>query len=321
MEGSLNEAAARSFSEAELAALVPHPAADANKFTRGRLVVVGGSATYPGAAVLAACAGQRMGAGYTEVFCAAESASVVRAARSSLVVRPWEGLVANDLVAARASKPVAVVVGPGVDAADTACTDPVFAALRARSAVLVDGGALSLLASAEGREAAQERAAIHLPTVVTPHAGEAARLAAPFDLPTGDAAALAEGLARAYGAVAVVKGPTTWVSDGDRTACMDEGTPALAKAGTGDVLAGIIGGLLAQGVMPFEAAFLGATIHARAGRAAAERLTDTCVVPEDVVDAIPQAVRAFEVAAGCGVGMIADGGSPIAAAGEAKGAR
>ena len=318
MGGSLNEAAARSFSEAELAALVPHPAADANKFTRGRIVVVGGSAAYPGAAALAARAGQRMGAGYTEVFCATESAPVVRAARPSLVVRPWEGLAAGDLVAARANKPVAVVVGPGIDAADAACAGPVFAALGARSAVLVDGGALSLLASAEGREAALARAAHRLPTVVTPHAGEAARLAAPFDLPTGDAAALAQGIARAYGAVAVVKGPVTWVSDGDQAACMDEGTPALAKAGTGDVLAGIIGGLLAQGAAPFEAAFLGATIHARAGRAAAERLTDVCVVPEDVAEAIPQVVRAFEVASG-DAGAIAGEGRPQVAGSAAEG--
>lgn len=288
------QAAARAFSSADLAALVPHPARDAHKYSRGRLVVVGGSAAYPGAACLAAIAGQRAGAGYTEVFCAAESAPVLRAVRPSLVVRQWDGLAAEAVAAAGEGRPAAVVCGPGVDAADAASREPVLAAFGARAALLVDGGALSMLASDEGRAAVAARREQGLATVVTPHAGEAARLAAPFGLPTEDPSQLAGDIARAYGAVAVVKGPATWVSDGEAVACMDEGTPALAKAGTGDVLAGMIGGLLAQGLDAFEAAYLGAVLHARAGSAAAEALTDVCVAPEDVLDAIPAAVRSIE---------------------------
>ena len=74
---------------AELACLLPHPAADANKYTRGHLSLVVGSAAYPGAACLAAAAGERGGAGYTEVFCAGKSMITVRGWRPSLVVRDW----------------------------------------------------------------------------------------------------------------------------------------------------------------------------------------------------------------------------------------
>ena len=74
---------------------------------------------------------------------------------------------------------------------------------------------------------------------------------------------------------------------------MDRGTAALAKAGTGDVLAGIIGALLAQGLSPVDAAALGCALHAEAGRAAAQELTEICVSAEDVIASLPQAVRAI----------------------------
>ena len=93
--------------------------------------------------------------------------------------------------------------------------------------------------------------------------------------------------------IAAVKGPETYVSDGDQVIRMSLGTPALAKAGTGDVLAGMIGALLAQGLDPLDAAVLGATLHAQAGRAAEARLTAICVTAEDVIEAIPQAVIAL----------------------------
>lgn len=287
-------AVARRFTPVELAMLVPHPAEDAHKYSRGKLVVVGGSAAYPGAVCLAAMAGQRMGAGYVEVRCAGESVLLARMARPSLVVRSWDGLSAGDLPATRANKPVACVVGPGVDASDDQSRAAALAAIGVRAALLVDGGALSVLASEEGLAAVRARRATGLPTLLTPHMGEAARLATPFGISTDDAARLALELARAYGAVVALKGPVTWVSDGDETACMDEGTPALAKAGTGDVLAGMAGALLAQGVPAFSAAYLAATLHALAGRSAADRLTDVCVVPEDVVEAIPEAIRMLE---------------------------
>lgn len=148
-----------------------------------------------------------------------------------------------------------------------------------------------MLASDKGRRLMRRRFVNGWPTVITPHAGEAARLAAPLDLPTDDPERLARLLALAYGAIAVVKGPDTFISDGDEVVRVTEGTAALAKAGTGDVLAGMLGALLAQGLDPVDASVLAVTLHARAGRIAADRLTAISVTAEDVVAAIPLAIR------------------------------
>ena len=263
----------REYGADELVALLPLPADDANKYTRGRLVVVAGSARYPGAACLAACAGQRAGAGYTEVVCAPEAVDLVRSCRSSLVVRSWLGWGAADLPADAPGKPVAFALGPGFDAEDAACTRNAYLVLKhADAPVLVDGGALAALSTPKGRRLLKRRFVRGLPTVVTPHGGEAAL---------------------AYGVVAVVKGPDTFVSDGDDVVAVRCGTPALAKAGTGDVLAGVLGAFLAQGLEPTDAAVLAATLHALAGRCASVRRTDIGVVAEDVVEALPEAVSAL----------------------------
>ena len=161
---------------------------------------------------------------------------------------------------------------------------------HADAPVLVDGTGLDALVSAKGRRLLRRRFLNGNPTVITPHAGEAARLARPFDLPVDDPCALAEALSLAYGAIAVVKGPVTYLSDGEQTVRMAHGTPALAKAGTGDVLAGMTAALLAQGLDPFEASVLGAELHARAGLAAAARWSTIAATAEDVVACIPDAI-------------------------------
>ncbi len=283
------------YDAARLASLLPGPASDAHKYSRGKLTIVGGAAAYPGAACLAAAASQRMGAGYTEVVCAPESVPTVRAFRASLVVRSWEDLDSSSFADARPGRPVAYAVGSGLDAAGDSAVEAkrlVHRALKhAHAPLLVDGGGLTTLASDKGRRLMRRRFVNGWPTVITPHAGEAARLAAPLDLPTDDSERLARLLALAYGAIAVVKGPDTFVSDGEGVVRVTEGTAALAKAGTGDVLAGILGALLAQGLNPFDASVLAVTLHARAGRLAADRLTAISVIAEDVVAMIPAAIR------------------------------
>lgn len=272
--------------------LLPFPDRDANKSSRGRLVLVAGSAMYPGAACLAALAGQRMGAGYTEVVTDAAAADLVRAFRPSLVVRDANAWLKADPPVSKPDKPAACVVGPGFDPDDDTTKTLLFHALSTSAApVLVDGGALSTLATEEGRTLCRERFIADRPTVVTPHGGEAARLAKPLGLSTEDPRKLAENLSLSYGAVVALKGPITWISDGEDESCMDEGTPALAKAGTGDVLAGMIGSLLAQGLDPMDACLLAATLHARAARCAADEMTAICVAAEDVVEYLPCAIR------------------------------
>ena len=283
------------YSDAKLRAAMPKLRADANKYTRGKLTIVAGSKRYPGAAALAAMASQRMGAGYTEVVCAPQAVDTVRAASPSLVVRSWKKLGSGDFPCTREGHPEACVVGPGFDPRDDACVEVTLHALKKTQApLLVDGGALSVLASERGRKLLRRRFECGLQTVVTPHAGEAARLAHPLGLPASDPAELSRLLSLAYGVTALVKGPKSYISDGERIAVVPDGSAALAKAGTGDVLAGMVGSLLAQGAEPFDACVLGATLHAWAGCAAAVDLTETCVVAEDIPRYLPAAIRRLE---------------------------
>lgn len=280
----------REYAVDELVALVPLPADDANKYARGTLAAVVGSERYPGAACLAACASQRMGAGYTEVFTHPAAVDLVRGCRPSLVVRPRSALPAN-LPPSRPGKPRAYLAGCGFEVEDPESAKLVHALLkRAEAPVLVDGGGLDSLASEKGRRLLKRRFLNGLPTVVTPHAGEAARLARPLGLDTDDPCALARALSLAYGVIAVVKGPVTYISDGEEVVCMAHGTPALAKAGTGDVLAGMTAALLAQGLDALDAAVLGAELHARAGLAAAARWSVVSATAEDVIESIPAAL-------------------------------
>lgn len=276
----------------DIAAL--HPAADDNKYTRGKLVVVAGSARYPGAAVLAARAGQRMGAGYTEVVTAREAIDVVRIASPSLVVRPLDEWQPKDLPSSSEDKPLAVCIGPGFEGAPDESDLVVRVLKRAQCPVLVDGGGLADLGSAKALKQLVMRSEKDMPTVLTPHGGEAARLAKNFSLTTDNPGQLAAGLSLALHAVVVLKGPDTYVAQGKRVGVMREGTPILAKAGTGDVLAGMIAALLAQGFDPYDAALAGAQLHARAGVVAGRAYTAVSATAEDVIEFIPEALRSYE---------------------------
>ena len=278
----------------ELAALLPFPAKDANKYTRGKLTLVVGSAAYPGAACLAAAGAQRTGAGYTEVFCAGKSMITVRAWRPSLVVRDWRTWQPAHLEAPKPGHPIACVIGCGFDTTDRAQEPLLMQTLRAfPGPVLVDGGALGLLASQTGLRLAKARGATELPLVLTPHGGEAVRLAKAARLPTfEDPQQQAAALATTYQATVALKGPITYIATPNGTVePMTRGTAALAKAGTGDVLAGIIGALLAQGLKPEDAAALGTALHAEAGKAAANDLTEISVEAEDIPTYLPQAIK------------------------------
>lgn len=288
-------------SDQALAPLLPWPHAQVNKYTRGKLSLVAGAAAYPGAACLAAAAAERAGAGYTEVFCAGKSLLAVRLSRPSLVARDWCAWHPGSAPAPRPKHPVACVIGCGFDGRGPQRNMLAETVRAFRGPVLVDGGALGLLADETGLRLAAERAESGIGALVlTPHGGEASRLARAASLDESlEESALAGALARSYRALVVLKGPVTFIADSEGAVeAMDRGTATLAKAGTGDVLAGIIGALLAQGLSPRDAAALGSALHAEAGRAAADELTEIGVAAEDVIAHLPQAIRAIAKARG-----------------------
>lgn len=280
---------------------LPHPAPDADKYTRGKLTVIGGSSSYPGSACLAAKAGLFGGAGYVACACSEEAVPLVRAFAPSLVVRSWEGATAGDLGLFQADErhPQACLIGSGMFP-DGGSQDALVEDLVEQCAVplVLDGGAIRIVADGL-QDAVRARASRGCVTAFTPHGGEAAALArtvgiAPSakEAPAEEQAAYAQALANAYQAHILLKGPSSFIASpgSDEVFLMDHGTAALAKAGTGDVLAGIVGAFLAQRVEAAAACVLAATVHAEAGRVAAQRCGIISVTAEDVLDALPQAL-------------------------------
>jgi NAD(P)H-hydrate epimerase len=177
-----------------------------------------------------------------------------------------------------------VALGPGLGRAQSAQDFAREVARRVETPLLVDADGLN--AHAGRLELLRERSA---PTVLTPHEGELGRL---LERPSSEIAAhrlaAVREAAERSGAVVLLKGDDTLVAlPGGETAVNPGGTPALATAGTGDVLSGLIGALLAKGLEAFEAACLGALAHSLAGRAAAERVGTDHVMAGDVIDALP----------------------------------
>lgn len=299
-EHSVGAGQPRVFGAHEAARVMPVVSAEANKYSRGKLAVFGGSAKYPAAPVMAALAAPRAGAGYT-VLCVPQSAAAcahLHLLSTAVAALPEDDgcLCAASAEAARGAlaSAVAFVAGPGLDRSPTA-GEFLLAFLagdeaRARCGV-VDADALTLVAhDKEAFLAAREAAA---PVVLTPHHGEASRLLGGRKV--NDPAFDACELASAYACVVVLKGPNTYVANPDGEVCVIvDGGPELAKAGSGDVLSGIVGALLAQGVEVFDAACLGVWLHARAGALAALELGVASVMPEDLPLYVARAIRSLE---------------------------
>lgn len=276
----------------DAAATLPVPDALDHKGSRGRVAVVGGSLGMSGAVVLAAWGALRMGAGYVTCAVPASVAGIVDAGVVPAVVLALPethgcGLARDALEAASdlAETADSLVLGPGLGASAESRELARALLARVRCPIVLDADGLN--AVAEDPSALAERRA---PLVMTPHPGEAARLlGCDTSVVQIDRPSAARRLAEFADAV-VLKGAGTLVASGDRIAAMTTGGPALATMGTGDVLAGAIGALLAQGVDIFEAACTAATVHGIAGEVASESLTIPGTTAPDVAQAMPAAL-------------------------------
>ncbi|PKQ30094.1 MAG: bifunctional ADP-dependent NAD(P)H-hydrate dehydratase/NAD(P)H-hydrate epimerase [Actinobacteria bacterium HGW-Actinobacteria-10] len=276
---------------ADYAALLPQHGPDIHKNSRGRVLIVAGSGAFPGAAVLAAMGAQRTGAGYVTLAVPESVAPIAQMKLTSAVVlglpenpsRTLASKVAEEIIDT-AREYDAVVVGPGITLAHGAIL--VVRKLVSELAVPLVLDADGLNAMVDAVPALQARAA---PTVITPHPGELARL---LDITPAEVQAdrLSYGTALTGPRFAcVLKGAHTIVSGRGRHVVSLAGGRELATAGTGDVLAGMVGALLAQGLEPFEAGALAVHLHGRAGEFAAARLTNMCVIAEDLPTYLPTA--------------------------------
>jgi hydroxyethylthiazole kinase-like uncharacterized protein yjeF len=222
---------------------LPTPGPDSHKFSRGLVAVVGGA--MPGASALAATAAARAGAGYVLLLGGATDRLP-----HAIVRRRWSAGALED------ARIGAVVVGPGLGR-DEAARDRLAAALDSPHPLVVDGDALRLLDL-------DQIAGRHAATVLTPHAGEFEHL---FDEPQPDKITAALAAARRAGAVVIYKGADTVMADPHGQVRVQSGSSSwLSTAGTGDVLAGAVGVMLAAGLPPLDAAEAGIWLHADAAR-------------------------------------------------------
>jgi NAD(P)H-hydrate epimerase len=274
---------------ASAARIVPRRQPGSTKFSEGAVLVVGGSTGLTGAPSLAAEAATRAGAGYVTTAVPASLSLVFELRLLEVMTRRLpdvDGALAPsalDEALRAAERADAMVLGPGLGRGDGPRAFACYLAARTRLPLLLDADGLN--AHAGGLLALANRSA---PTVLTPHAGELARL---LDIHSSQVEA--ERLARAReaaetaNAVVVLKGDDTLVAEpAGRVGVSPGSSPALATAGTGDVLSGVIGALLAKGLVPFDAACAGVSLHAEAGRRAAGLHGPDTVIAHDVIEAL-----------------------------------
>ena len=288
---------------ADAARAFPPRESGAHKGTFGHVLVIAGSVGKTGAAVLAATAALRTGAGLVTVATPAPALPMVAAARAEAMTEPLPvdasgvldaGAVTRALALAKERD--AVVLGPGLgqEAGTRAFVRELVR--RCPGPLLVDADGLNALAPTAREKGASDALGRSAPTVITPHPGEMARLVAST---TSDVQRRRLETARAFatetGAVVLLKGHRTIVAHPDgRAAVNPTGNPGMATGGTGDALSGIIGALLARGCDAWTAATAGAYLHGLAGDEAAAHLGQESMMAGDVVSHLPRAFRALE---------------------------
>jgi NAD(P)H-hydrate epimerase len=287
--------------------LAPRRGADSTKFSSGQVTVAGASRGLTGAVRMSSLAAIRAGAGYATVAVPADLELVFEIARPEIMsvgCPGGEGCLApssEEALLGAFEGAAAGVFGPGLGRDPGALELARSAVPRIEAPLVLDADGLNAFA---GRpEALADRAA---PTVLTPHAGELGRLLGRDSAEIGaHRLSAAREAAQATGAVVVLKGDDTIVCDGRRGDFVNDAltnspqvavnvvsAPALATAGTGDVLSGIVAALLARGLDPFAAACAGVLAHARAGRDAAARVgAAESVLAGDVIDSIAAGLR------------------------------
>ncbi len=278
---------------ADVLALPPRRAQESTKFSSGEVLVVGGSRGMTGAVCMASSAAVRAGAGYATVAAPDSLEPILEVKLTEVMTLGLESrdggldVAAAGAVLERAERAGCVVLGPGLGRAEHSAKLARELAPRIEAPLLIDADGLNALGTELAILARREA-----PTILTPHAGELGRLLGqPSEAVAAGRLRCARRASEAAGAVVVLKGDDTLVVEGERVAVNAHGSPALATAGTGDVLAGAIAALIARGTAPFEGACAAVLAHARAGSYAAARVGVESVIATDVIGALPRGLE------------------------------
>ena len=259
----------------------------------GRVLVVGGNDGMIGAPVLAGTAALRTGAGLVQLAVPRSILSACLSITPELIGLGLGKAAGKDELLKAGEAADAIVVGPGLGRTPEA-EARLTRLVRLEKPMVVDADGLNLLAGMKKWPSFFKARA-----VLTPHPGEMGRLAKLLgrkDVPADEdgRVTIAGQAAEAFGQVVVLKGHHTVVTDGRRAYVNPTGNSALSKAGTGDVLSGVLGALLGQGLERFEAATLAVYLHGRAGELAGGTVGMRCALARDVLEALPAAIAEYE---------------------------
>jgi len=274
---------------------LPTRPADGHKGLFGRVLIIGGNDTMLGAPVLAGTAALRIGSGLVQIAMPKAMLAAALAVTPELIGLA-RGASMKPILDAAAMADV-VVIGPGLGQSPAA-KKLLLAVLKQDHETVVDADGLNILAAGKSWPKS-----IGGRAVLTPHPGEMKRLAkllGKSSVPGDDDGrlALAMQAAQAFKQIVVLKGGRTVVTDGKQAYVNRTGDSSLSKAGTGDVLSGVIGSLIGQKMDRFSAAVAGVWIHGRAGEIAGHKLGQRSVLARDVIDALPAAIGEYEKMAG-----------------------
>ena len=277
------------------AVLLPERPRDAHKGTFGTAVVLAGSLGLTGAAYLTSTAAARTGAGLVRLLVANTIYPILAAKCTEVMATPVQevapgavGHAAYDSILRQMAQAEVGIVGPGLGRDSSTWRLVLDLALHARCPLVIDADGLNALA-----DSPRAKGKLGKHRVLTPHPGELSRLTGrTVEAIESDRNSAARKAAKEWGAIVVLKGAHTLVAHPDGRLSEDpHEVPALATGGTGDVLSGIIGGLIAQGSDPFAAAVTGVYVHAAAGRRISQRLGDSGLLASDLLMEIPHVMN------------------------------
>ena len=281
------------------AVLLPERPRDAHKGTFGTAVVLAGSLGLTGAAYLTSTAAARTGAGLVRLLVANTIYPILAAKCTEVMATPVQevapgavGHAAYDSILRQMAQAEVGIVGPGLGRDSSTWRLVLDLALHARCPLVIDADGLNALA-----DSPRAKGKLGKHRVLTPHPGELSRLTGrTVEAIESDRDSAARKAAKEWGAIVVLKGAHTLVAHPDGRLSEDpHEVPALATGGTGDVLSGIIGGLIAQGSDPFAAAVTGVYVHAAAGRRISQRLGDSGLLASDLLMEIPHVMNVLRL--------------------------
>jgi len=294
---STNDPETSIYTDKEIPAIIPTRPPRSNKGSFGRVFAFVGSSGMPGAAVLSATAAYKAGAGYVYACVIPPVAQVLQnnlKETVTYIVPEYDGYYCKesfDAIADDLNKSDVIMIGPGIGHKPH-ISEFVFRLIEtAESSLVIDADALNAVS-----EDVNILKKLKAPCVITPHPGEMSRLTGlSISNILNNTIQTANDFSHEYGVITLLKDARTIVADPNGQNYINvSGSSALAKAGSGDVLTGIIASFIAQGLDPFTAAKLGAYVHGKAGELAGKELSNYGVLASDLLDHIPKILKYFQ---------------------------